>query len=58
MSKLEEVTIDVKANLTVDEKTAKACLKLVEIYINSTPVEIIAERKPNGETELHYEPVR
>lgn len=56
MAKLKDITVDVAARLTVDERTANACLKLVEIYINSAPVKLIGERKESGETELRYEP--
>lgn len=33
--RIDQVTVNVNAKLDVDEKTAEACLKLVEIYINN-----------------------
>ena len=37
MAKIDEVTVEVKAEITVDEKTAETCLRLLELYINSHP---------------------
>lgn len=54
--KIDEITVKVNATLSVDQQTAEACLKLVEIYINSAPVKLIGERKENEKTELRYEP--
>lgn len=54
--KADELTIKVKAKLDVDEKTADACLKLVEIYLNNhAELRLIGEKRENGETELRYE---
>lgn len=55
MAMLDDITVKVNASFNVDQRTAEACLKLVEIYINSAPVKLVGERKENGETELHYE---
>ena len=50
-----ELTIDVKANLTVDRKTAETCLRLVEIFCNANSQQIIGHRTENGETEYSFE---
>lgn len=55
--KAQDVTIEVSAKLTVDKKTADVCLKLVEMYVNQTGANIIANRNENGEMEFNYEPV-
>lgn len=37
MSTINELTIDVYANLTVSDDTAKRCLKLLEIWQEDNP---------------------
>lgn len=49
MDKKTEITIDVKANLNVDRRTAETCLRLVEMYCNSSGVTIIPNRNTDGE---------
>lgn len=57
--KADEITIDVKANLSVDRNTAEACLRLVQIYVNAHPeIHIMALKNDAGETEFLYEPVK
>ena len=41
MGKLTDITIDVKANLNVDRRTAETCLKLVEIFCNENKIGVI-----------------
>ena len=53
----EDLTIEVKAKLAVDRTTAEACLKMVELYVNSNGVNLVSERLNNGEFKLYYEPV-
>ena len=53
---LEDVVVEVKAKMTVDRATAEACLKMVELYVNSNSVNIIADKKENGEVQFYYEP--
>lgn len=55
MAKVEEITVEVKANMTVDETTAEACLKLVELYINQNDVDLIGNTKIDGTIELNFE---
>ena len=58
MSKVaEDLTIEVKAKLTVDRATAEACLKMVELYVNSNPVNLMADKAENGEVQFYYEPI-
>lgn len=49
------ITVNVK--LAVDDTTAETCLRLVEAYVNSNPVQIVCDRKPNGEEVFRYEPI-
>ena len=51
-----EPTIDVKANLNVDRRTAETCLRLVEIYCNQNGVTVIPNRNMNGEYEYTLGP--
>lgn len=53
----EDLTLEVKAKLTVDRETAEACLKMVELYVNSNSVNVVAEKSENGELKFYYEPV-
>lgn len=53
----EDLTLEVKAKLTVDSATAEACLKMVELYVNSNGVNVMADRLGNGELKFYYEPV-
>ena len=57
MAKLEELTVEVKAKMTVDKATAEACLKMVELYVNSNPVNLIADKSEDGELKFYYEPI-
>lgn len=52
----EDLTLEVKAKLTVDRSTAEACLKMVELYVNNNGVNVIVERFENGELKFYYEP--
>ena len=56
MGKLDEITIDVKANLNVDRRTAETCLRLVEMYCNSSGVTIIPNRMTGGEYQYYLGP--
>ena len=53
--KAEELTIEVKAKMTVDKRTAEGCLHLVEMFANDTGAQIIADKDANGEMRFHYE---
>ena len=52
----EDLTLEVKAKLTVDRATAEACLKMVELYVNSSGVNVMVDRLENGELKFYYEP--
>ena len=54
---LENVVVEVKAKMTVDRATAEACLKMVELYVNSNPVNLMADKSENGELQFYYEPI-
>lgn len=56
MAKLEELTFEVKAKMTVDKATAEACLKMVELYVNSNGINLMADKSENGEVQFYYEP--
>ena len=55
MAKFEDSTIDVKAKIDLDRKTAEACLKLVELYCNANGKIIIAHKSDSGELEFEFE---
>ena len=57
MAKAEDLTIEVKAKLTVDKATAEACLKMVELYVNSNGINLMADKSENGEVQFYYEPI-
>ena len=54
---LENVVVEVKAKMTVDRTTAEACLKMVELYVNSNSVNVMAEKSEYGELKFRYEPI-
>ena len=54
---LENVVVEVKAKMTVDRATAEACLKMVELYVNSSGANVMVDRLENGELKFYYEPV-
>ncbi len=53
----EDLTLEVKAKLTVDRATAEACLKMVELYVNSNGINLMADKSENGELKFYYEPI-
>ena len=55
LMKAEDLTIEVKAKMTVDKRTAEGCLHLVEMFVNDTGAQIIADKDANGEMRFHYE---
>ena len=57
MAKAEDLTIEVKAKLTVDKATAEACLKMVELYVNANSVNLMADKSEDGEVQFYYEPI-
>ena len=52
--KANEVTIEVKANLSISKETAETCLKLVEMYINQNSVCIIGNKMDDGTTKFEF----
>ena len=54
---LEKAVVEVKAKLTVDRATAEACLKMVELYVNSNSVNLVCDKSENGEVQFRYEPI-
>lgn len=55
MGKLTDITIDPKANLHVDRKTAETCLKLVEIFCNANGINVLGHRDENHYTTFEFE---
>ena len=53
--KAEDLTVEVKAQMTVDKRTAEGCLHLVEMFVNDTGAKIIVNKDANGEMRVHYE---
>ena len=54
---LKNVVVEVKAKMTVDRATAEACLKMVELYVNSNSVNVVADKSEDGELKFRYEPI-
>ena len=54
---LENVVVEVKAKMTVDRATAEACLKMVELYVNSNGVNVMVDKFESGELKFYYEPI-
>ena len=54
---LENMVVEVKAKMTVDRATAEACLKMVELYVNSNGINLMADKSENGEVQFYYEPI-
>ena len=54
---LENVVVEVKAKMTVDRATAEACLKMVELYVNSSGVNVMADKLESGELKFYDEPI-
>lgn len=54
MAKISEITVEVKAKLTVDRKTAEGCLKMVEMYVNQSKDDIVADRDENNELTFRF----
>ena len=52
----DDVVVEVKAKMTVDRATAEACLKMVELYVNSNSVNVVADKSEDGELKFRYEP--
>lgn len=55
MGKLTDITIDVKANLNVDRRTAETCLRLVETFCNATRTGVIGHIDEDGYTTFEFE---
>lgn len=53
MAELGKLTIGV--SVSVDEKTAEACLKIIEMYVNQTGADIIGHKEDNGYISYHFE---
>ena len=54
---LENVVVEVKAKMTVDRATAETCLKMVELYVNSSGVNVMVDKLESGELKFRYEPI-
>lgn len=55
MMKVDELTVEVKAKLTVDKATAEGCLKMVEIYLNNNSnMNIQLDCLETGERQLKF----
>lgn len=55
--KSDKTGVDVTVNLSmnIDKSTAEGCLKIVEMFVNSSNARVVADREPNGEVRYHYE---
>ena len=52
--KADEIVLKVKAKMTVDRKTAEACLKMVEMYVNESGVNVECCREESGEYSFRF----
>lgn len=52
----EQLKIDVKVNMTVDEKTARTALAVLELYCNASGFVPVVRKDYNGEIVLSLEP--
>ena len=50
-----EVEVTVNLSMNIDKYTAEGCLKIVEMFVNSSNARVVADREPNGEVRYHYE---
>lgn len=56
MNSIDEITVDVKAQLSVSRSTAEACLKLVQEYVNTHSGEkVMATKQGDGSLRLYFE---
>ena len=53
--KANEITVGVSVQMNIDESTAQACLKLVQMYVNQTGRHVIVHRQENGEEVFNFE---
>ena len=53
MAEMGKLTIGV--GLSVDEKTAQVCLKIVEMYVNQTGADIIGHKEDDGSIAYRFE---
>ena len=51
--KIDELTVEVSANIRVSDETVNLCLKLIQWWLNDNPDKRIVGgiRKPNGKVE-------
>lgn len=54
MARMDIVTVEVKANITVDKATAETCLKLVEMYVNQNGTDILGHTKEDGSVSFEF----
>lgn len=50
-----DATIEIKTILGVDRTTAIACLKLVELYVNTKRTNIVVNTCMDGSLEFHFD---
>ena len=53
--KKQELTVNVNCDLTVSKETAEACLKLVELYVNSHEnLNVCGHSNDDGSVSLYF----
>lgn len=53
--KLQELAVNVNCDLTVSKETAEACLKLVELFVNSqNNLDVYGHRNDDGSLSLFF----
>ena len=49
-----DLNVEIKTKMVIDRSTAEACLKMVEMYLNSTNFRVDLDYDENGDVELKY----
>lgn len=54
-SVIDRMTVELKANVTVDKATAETCLKLVEMYVNQSHNNVICHTNEDGSVAFEFD---
>lgn len=56
VNKVSDFTIDVNCNLTIGTDTAEACLRLLELYVNSNRnIAIVCNKTEDGKQTFSFD---
>lgn len=55
-NKVSDITIDVNCNLSISTETAEACLRLLELYVNSNRnIVIVCNKSEDGRQTFSFD---